>query len=115
MADATDDDALVEAVARAIAPVVGRDSYDFVVSFPDHQEHRTLIGKNGDYADQLRRAARAALAVAVPVVRERERERCAKIAESIYAAPWPSGGTAIHFTHEGHFDIARAIRAQGDG
>jgi hypothetical protein len=88
--DAPFDDALVEAVARAI---LARVPFGYGMT----------VAEAADYA-------RAALAVAVPVVME----RCAVIAEK-WARP---AGFAISdldsAVHGTALDIASAIRAQGD-
>jgi hypothetical protein len=96
MADATDDDALVEAVRKALQSAwIGGQRIRF----------------SDEYADIM---ARAALAVAVPVVKERERGRCAKLAEDCVAAFLEAGDRPpVKKAVARH--ISATIRAQGEG
>ena len=101
------DEALVEAMARAIYEA----DHDYVEDDP-----RTFwrSSEKGDHVwVEFVYLARAALAVAVPVLREREWERCAQIAVDCLAAFLEGSERPVKYAVGRH--IAATIRAQGEG
>jgi hypothetical protein len=110
MADTTDDDALVEAMARGMLECdEGRRGLDAPewARWP-RREWETL---STDARQRYLENARAARAIAVPVVKE----RCAQVADEYVCAIDPRGDVLAQVQiNNAAKSIAAAIRSQGD-